>query len=95
MHAVPGVQKLSIRIGNVEERCESIDKRVESLDVSSDVVKDLVQEKVSELREIESPKLDMICLNLPESKKLDMRDRQQEDQDFLNNLLETKVAFTH
>ena len=95
VHAVPGVQKLLIRVGNVEERCESIDKRVESLEskayVSSDVVKGLVQEEVSELREIESRKLNMICLNLPESKKMDMRDRQQEDQDFLNNLLETKM----
>ena len=91
MHTVPGVQKLLhvIRVGNVEERCEFIDKRVESLEskayVFSDVVKDLVHEEFSELKEIESCKLDRICLNLPESNK---RDRQLENQ---NNLLETMM----
>ena len=43
---VPGVKKLLIRIGNVEEKCEAFNKRVESLENKSSVspitVKDLV-----------------------------------------------------
>ena len=94
-HAVPGVQKLLIRVGNVEEKCEALNKRVESLEnksfVSPDTVKDLVNEEVAELKEIESRKLNLICLNLPESKRTDAGERQQEDLEFLNNLLENKM----
>ena len=60
--AVPGYKTVLIRVGNVEERCESIDKRVEILEskayVSSDVVKDF-QAEVSELKNIESRKLNI------------------------------------
>ena len=94
-HAVPGVQKVLIRLGNVEERCESLDRRVESLEskeyVSAENVKDMVQEEISEAKEIESRRLNVICLNMPESKKSENSDRQREDQDFLQNLMETKM----
>ena len=94
-HAVPGVQKLLIRVGNIEEKCEALNKRVESLEnkscVSPDTVKDLVSEEVAELKEIESRKLNLICLNLPESKRSDVGERQQENLEFLNNLLENKM----
>ena len=53
VHAVPGVQKLLIRVCNVEEKCEALNKRMESLEnkscVSPDTVKDLVSEEVAEL----------------------------------------------
>ena len=94
-HAVPGVQKLLIRVDNVEEKCEALNKRVESLEnksfVSPDTVKDLVSEEVAELKKNESRKLNLICLNLPESKRTDTGERQQEDLEFLNNLLENKM----
>ena len=94
-HAVPGVQKVLIRLGNVEERCESLDKRVESLEskeyVSADKVKDLVHEEMSEAKEIESRRLNLICLNMPESKKPENSERQLEDQDFLKNLMKAKM----
>ena len=63
-HAVPGVQKLLIRVGSAEEKCEALNKRVESLEnkscVSPDTVKDLVSEEVAELKEIESRKFNLI-----------------------------------
>ena len=94
-HAVRGVQKVLIRLGNVEERCESLDKRVESLEsmeyVSADKVKDLVHEEMSEAKKIESRRLNHICLNMPESKKPENSERQLEDQDFLKNLMEAKM----
>ena len=59
--------------------------------VSPDTVRDLVSEEVAELKEIESRKLNLICLNLPESKRTVAGERQQEDLLFLNNLLENKM----
>ena len=95
VHAVPGVQKLLIRVGNVEEKCESLSRTVESLEnkasVTPDLVKDLVSEEVAELKEIENRKLNLICLNLSESEKTDIHDRHQEDLDFLNFVLENKM----
>ena len=65
------MQKLLVRVGNVEENCESLNKRVESLEsktcVSPETVKDLISDEVAELKEIESRKLNQICLNRPES----------------------------
>ena len=54
-------------------------------------MKDLVSEEVAEFKEIESRKLNLICQNLPESKRTDAGERQQEDLEFLNNLLENKT----
>ena len=65
VHAEPGVQKLLIRVGNVEERCGSLDKRVETLESKAFVSSDSVKQLVNELKEIESRKLNTICLNLP------------------------------
>ena len=59
--------------------------------MTPDLVKDLVSEEVADLKEIENRKLNLICLNLPESDKTDIHDRHQEDVDFLNNVLENKM----
>ena len=95
VHVIPGPQKLLSRVGNIEEKCPALNKRVESLEnksfVSPDTVKYIVSEEVAELKEIERRKLNLICLNLPESKRTDTGERQQEDLDFLNNLLENKM----
>ena len=95
MDAVPGVQNLLIRVGNVEEKCDSLGERVQALEsrdlVSSDKVKDIFHDDVSELKEIKSRRLNLICLNLPESKKTDTSERQQEDLDLLINVMENKM----
>ena len=59
--------------------------------VSASKVKELVHKEMSEARGIESRRLNLICLNMPESKKSEKSDRLQEDQDFLRNLMETKM----
>ena len=71
---VPGVQKLLIRVVNVEDKSELLNKRVEKLEtrdcVSSGVSRTLSAKKLlnsESLKEIESRKLNKICLNLPES----------------------------
>ena len=54
-------------------------------------MKDFVSEEVAELKEIESRKLNLIYLNLPESKRTDTGKGQQEDLKCLNNLFENKT----
>ena len=94
-HAVPGVQKLLVRVGNVEQKYEKLNTRVESLEnrdsSSSENVKELILEEMTELKEIEGRRLNIICLNLPESKQLESADRQLEDREFLTNMFDSKM----
>ena len=59
--------------------------------VSSVKVKSIIQEEVAEMKEIEGRRLNMICLNLPESKKTDLSERKQEDNELLINLLQNRM----
>ena len=43
------------------------------------------------MREIEGRRLNLMVFNLPESKKDDVKDRQLEDTEFLQNLLEQNM----
>ena len=82
-------------MGNVETNVESLSERVETLEnrdlVSNDKIKDLVGEEIAELKEVEARRLNLVCLNMPESKKEDTVERQHEDRDFLMNILENKM----
>ena len=64
-HAVPGVQKLLVRVGNVEQKYEELNTRVESLESrdssSSENVKEMILEEMTELKEIEGRRLNIIC----------------------------------
>ena len=95
IHAIPGVQRLLVRMGNVETDVESLKERVETLEkrelVSNDQIKGLVTEEMAERKEVETRRLNLVCLNLPESRKDDPKDRQEEDHDFLFNVLENKM----
>ena len=75
VHAIPGVKKLLVRVGNVENKCEDLNERVQTLEnkdeISTDSVKAQIQEEMIEMKEIESRRLNMICLNLPESRESD------------------------
>ena len=48
-------------------------------------------EELAEHREVEARRLNLICLNLPESKKEDSKERQEEDHDLLINVLENQM----
>ena len=77
------VQRLLVRMGNVETDVESFKERVETLEnrelVSNDQIKGLVNEKLAERKEVEARRLNLVCLNLPESRREDSKDRQEED----------------
>ena len=59
--AVPDVQKLLIRIGNMVQKYKALNTRVESLEskdsTSSENVKEMILEEVAELKEIEGRRL--------------------------------------
>ena len=82
-------------MGNVETNVEFLSERVETLKnrdlVSNDKIKDLVGEEIAEIKEVEARRLNLVCLNMPESKKEDAVERQHEDRDFLVNILENKM----
>ena len=89
---LPGVKKLLVRIGNIEARQDELEDRVQKIEkdiVTSDNVKNL-----SEVKEVESRKLNVMCFNIPESKRSDFKDRQNEDKDFLVNLMDTKLNYS-
>ena len=95
IHAVPGVSKVLVRLGNVETQCQSLDERVtkiEANEVASDEkIKKLAREEMEEMREIEGRRLNLMVFNLPESKMEDVKDRQLEDAEFVQNLFEQKM----
>ena len=83
VHAIPGVKKLLVRVGNVENKCEDLNERVQTLEnkdeISANSVKAQIQEEIIEMKEIESRRFNMISLNLPESRKSDLNERKEED----------------
>ena len=59
------MQKLLIRVGNVKQKYEELNTRVESLESrdssSSENVKELILEEMAELKDIEGRRLNIIC----------------------------------
>ena len=85
-----------VRIGNIKARKDELDDRVQKIEknvVTSDNVKK-IKEEIAEEKEIESRKLNVMCFNIPESKRSDVRERQNEDKDFFINLLDTKLRYS-
>lgn len=92
--SVPGVHKMLVRIGNVEERQDQLEERVNKIEkdqMTSESVKEILHSELDEIKEIEGRKLNIMCFNIPESKQEDIQCRQAEDKDFLVKLFETKL----
>ena len=53
-----------------------------------------IKEEIAEEKEVESRKLNVMCFNIPERKGSDIKERQNEDKDFLINLLDTKLNYS-
>ena len=95
IYAISGVNKLVVRLGNVETNVQFLKDRVETLEsrgtVTDDKIKHLENEGLAKNREVEARRLNLICLNLPESKKEDSKVRQEEVHDFLIKVLENQM----
>ena len=57
------------------------------------MLKKLIKEEIAEGKEIESRKLNVTRFNIPENKRSDVKERQNEDI-FLINLLDTKLNYS-
>ena len=79
----------------MENKCEDLNERMQTLEnkdeISADCVKAQIQEEMLEMKEIESRRLNMICLNLPESRKSDLNERKEEDLELLHNLMQNRM----
>ena len=53
----------------------------------------MIKEEIAEEKEIEGRKLNALCFNIPESKRSDVKVRQNEDIFFIN-LLDTKLSYS-
>ena len=95
INAVPGVSKVLVRIGNVEAKCQSLDERVTKIEAnetsSVEQIRKLAHEEYEEMKEIEGRKLNLMVFNMPESKKDDVKERQTEDLESLQNIMEQKM----
>ena len=79
----------------MENKYEDLNERVQTLEnkdeISTDCVKAQIQKEMLETKEIESRRLNMICLNLPESRKSDLNERKEEDLELLHNLMQNRM----
>ena len=50
--------------------------------MASDNVNKMIKEEISEEKEIESRKLNVMCFNIQESKRFDVKERQNTENDF-------------
>ena len=88
--AFPGVKKVMIQIGSLEDKYEKLDERVTSLETQPkeiENISEIVREEVKELQDIESRKLHMVCFNLPESESSDPDERKSDDTNSLKSLI--------
>ena len=61
--------------------------------MASDNVNKTIKEEISEEKEIESRKLNVMCFNIQESKRFDVKERQNTENDFFINLFDTKLNY--
>ena len=89
-NSIPCVQKLLIRVGNVEAKYEKMEERVQPLEVET-IAKDSAQAMVKGELSEQKRRLNVMSFKVPESKKESITGQQNEDKDFLMKLLDTKM----
>ena len=83
------------RIGNIEARQDQLEfKKLRKMLWHLIKLKKIIKEEIAEEKEVESRKLNVMCFNIPERKGSDIKERQNEDKDFLINLLDTKLNYS-
>ena len=91
--SVPGVHKMLVRIGNVEERQDQLEERVSKIEkdqMTNESVKEILQKELEEIKEIEGRKMNIVVL-IFRSKREDIQYSQSENKNFLVSLFETKL----
>ena len=95
--AFPGVKKVMVQLGSLEDKYEKLDERVKNLETRPkpiDNISDIVRDEVKELQDIEMRRLHMVCFNLPESENLDPDERKHEDKERLKSLIDNDMKLS-
>ena len=70
--AFPGVKKVMVQIGLLEDKYTNLEKRVDKLEENSqneDKIKEFCRKELFEQQEIEKRKLKLVVFNVPESEE--------------------------
>lgn len=92
--AFPGVKKVMVQFGSLEDRCSNLEKRVDKLEEcagngkSNENNKEVCRQEMKEQNEIDKRKLNLMCFNLTESNEESVEERIAEDSDRIYNILE-------
>ena len=92
--AFPGVKKVMVQIGSLEDRYSSLEERVDKLEEKSqnveneDKIKEVCRKEIVEQHEIEKRKLNMVIFNVPESEEQSPEARKANDLEKVNLLLD-------
>ena len=92
--AFPGVKKVMVQIGSLEDRYTNLEQRVDKLEEKSqendnnESIKDICRKEIAEQNEIEKRKLNVVVFNIPESTEHSLEAKQADDFQRLNVLME-------
>ena len=95
--AFPGVKKVMVQIGSLEDKYEKLDERVTNLETQPkeiENISDIVLEEFKELQDIEMRRLHMVCFNLPESENQDSDQRKNDDKESLKSLIDEHMKLS-
>ena len=90
--AFPGVKKMMLKMGSLEDRVDKLETRVEQIEKAPQnpdkKVEHIVREEIREVQDIQSRKLNLVCFNLPESDQEMLEDRKMDDVRQLQNIID-------
>ena len=92
--AFPGVKKVMIQIGSLEDKYTNLEDRVDKLEEKSqngdneEKIKEVCKREIIEQQEIEKRKLNMVVFNVPENEELSPESKKAEDIERINTLLD-------
>ena len=92
--AFPGVKKVMVQIGSLEDRYSNLEERVDKLEEkaqgneNTESIKEICKREIAEQQEIEKRKLNMVVFNVPESELQSTEARSADDLEKINLLLD-------
>ena len=92
--AFPGVKKVMIQTGSLDDKYTNLEERVDKLEENSqnvqneDKIKEVCRKEIVEQQEIEKRKLNMVVFNVPESEEQSPESKKAEDVEKINAILD-------
>ena len=89
--AFPGVKKVMVQIGSLEDKYTNLEERVDKLEENSQnekKIKEFCRKELLEQQEIEKRKLNLVVFNVPESEEQSPESKKADDIEKINELLD-------